>query len=70
MLPILLLFAAALGGPISPVQARSGLTILPSLQSAPLERDRTVKVELLEGITARDGPGLAAWTLAFQTGLR
>jgi hypothetical protein len=34
----------------------------------PLERFLTVKVELLEGITAYDGQPLPPWTLAFMTG--
>ena len=34
----------------------------------PLERFHTVKVELLEGITATDGQPLAPWTLTFTTG--
>jgi hypothetical protein len=35
---------------------------------APLERFRTVKVELLEGITASDGAPLAPWALTFSVG--
>jgi hypothetical protein len=34
----------------------------------PLERFQTVKVELLEGITAVDGQPLPPWTLTFLTG--
>jgi Big-like domain-containing protein len=34
----------------------------------PLERFQTVKVELLEGITASDGQPLGLWTLTFTTG--
>jgi hypothetical protein len=34
----------------------------------PLERFQTVKVELIEGITATDGQPLAPWTLTFTTG--
>jgi hypothetical protein len=34
----------------------------------PLERFQTVKVELLEGITAVDSQPLARWTLTFLTG--
>lgn len=34
----------------------------------PLERFRTVKVELLEGITGTDGAPLGAWTLTFTVG--
>jgi hypothetical protein len=34
----------------------------------PLERFQTVKVELLEGITAIDGQPLAPWSLTFTTG--
>jgi hypothetical protein len=34
----------------------------------PLERFQTVKVELLEGITAIDGQPLGPWTLTFTTG--
>jgi hypothetical protein len=34
----------------------------------PLERFQTVKVELLEGITATDGQPLPPWTLTFSTG--
>lgn len=33
----------------------------------PLERLQTVKIELLEGITAADGQPLAPWTLTFTT---
>lgn len=36
--------------------------------AAPLERFRTVRVELLEGITAPDGTPLKPWTLTFSTG--
>jgi hypothetical protein len=35
---------------------------------SPLERFRTVKVELLEGITASDGAPLAPWALTFSVG--
>jgi hypothetical protein len=34
----------------------------------PLDRFRTVKIELLEGITAVDGQPLPPWTLTFATG--
>jgi hypothetical protein len=34
----------------------------------PLERFRTVRIELLEGITAFDGGPLAPWTLTFSVG--
>jgi hypothetical protein len=34
----------------------------------PLERFRTIKVELLEGITGTDGQGLKPWTLTFALG--
>lgn len=34
----------------------------------PLERFQTIKVELLEGITATDGQPLGPWTLTFSTG--
>jgi hypothetical protein len=34
----------------------------------PLERFQTVKIELLEGITAFDGQSLAPWSLTFTTG--
>jgi hypothetical protein len=34
----------------------------------PLERFSTVKIELLEGITAADGQPLGPWTLTFTTG--
>ena len=34
----------------------------------PLERFQTVKVELLDGITAVGGDPLAPWTLTFTTG--
>lgn len=34
----------------------------------PLERFQTVKVELLDGITAIDGQALGIWTLTFTTG--
>jgi hypothetical protein len=36
--------------------------------AAPLERFRTVKVELLEGIKGTDGQPLKPWTLTFTTG--
>jgi len=35
---------------------------------APIERFRTVKVELLEGVTATDGASLAPYTLTFSVG--
>jgi hypothetical protein len=34
----------------------------------PLEPFQSIKVELLEGITAADGQGLAPWSLTFSTG--
>jgi hypothetical protein len=34
----------------------------------PLERFRTVKVELLEGIVGTDAQPLKAWTLTFALG--
>jgi hypothetical protein len=34
----------------------------------PLERFRTMKVELLEGIVGTDGAPLAPWTLTFSLG--
>lgn len=37
---------------------------------APLERFRTVRVELLEGIESLDGVPLAPWTLIFSVGAR
>ena len=36
--------------------------------SAPLERFRTVNVELLEGITGTDGAPLKPWRLTFSLG--
>jgi Big-like domain-containing protein len=36
--------------------------------AAPLERFQTVRVELLEGITAANGDPLAPWTLTFSVG--
>jgi Bacterial Ig-like domain len=36
--------------------------------TGPLERFRTVKVDLLEGITGTDGAPLAPWTLTFSVG--
>jgi hypothetical protein len=34
----------------------------------PLERFRTVKIDLLEGILGTDGQPLAPWTLSFSVG--
>jgi len=34
----------------------------------PLERFRTVKIDLLEGILGTDGQPLKPWTLSFETG--
>ena len=36
----------------------------------PLERFQTVRIELLEGITAIDGQPLAPWSISFSTGSR
>ncbi|HXH07125.1 MAG TPA: Ig-like domain-containing protein [Vicinamibacterales bacterium] len=38
--------------------------------AAPLARFRTVRIDLLEGITATDGAPLAPWSLTFTTGGR
>jgi len=38
--------------------------------NAPLERFRTVRVELLDGIASIDGLTLGAWTLTFSVGGR
>jgi Bacterial Ig-like domain len=59
---------------VAPQVPAFGATYDPSNRSLeikfkqPLERFQRVKVELLEGITAVDGQGLAPWTLTFMTG--
>lgn len=45
-----------------------GLRALEIKFAKPLERFQTVKVELLDGITATDGQPLRPWTLTFLTG--
>lgn len=45
-----------------------GTRVLELRFTAPLERFRTVKVELLEGIQATDGAPLVPWTLTFTLG--
>jgi hypothetical protein len=47
---------------------RPGPRVLEIRFAAPLERFRTVRVELLEGIVAADGLPLAPWTLTFTVG--
>ncbi len=47
---------------------RQGTRVLEIKLQAPLERFRTVRVELLEGITASDGTPLTPWTLTFTVG--
>jgi len=46
----------------------AGNRVLTIKLAAPLERFRTVKVELLEGIKGTDGQPLKPWTLTFTTG--
>jgi hypothetical protein len=46
----------------------AGTRVMEISFSEPLERFRTVKVELLEGITGTDGAPLAPWTLTFSVG--
>ena len=46
----------------------AGTRVLEIAFTGPLERFRTVKVELLEGITGTDGAPLPAWALTFSVG--
>jgi len=46
----------------------AGNRVLTVKLASPLERFRTVKVELLEGIKGTDGQPLKPWTLTFTTG--
>jgi len=58
----------------SPPLPKFAVTYQPATRSmeirfaAPLERNRQVKVELLEGLTSRDGQPLAPWSFSFTTG--
>jgi hypothetical protein len=45
-----------------------GNRVLTIKLSAPLERFRTIRVELLEGIKGTDGQPLKPWALTFTTG--
>jgi hypothetical protein len=61
------------GEPVSPTaefttQYLPGNRVLEIKFHDPLERFRTVTVELLEGIVGTDGQPLKPWTLSFQTG--
>jgi hypothetical protein len=50
------------------LQYREGNRVLEIQPAAPLERFRSVRVRLLEGITAFDGAPLVPWTLLFTVG--
>jgi hypothetical protein len=50
------------------IRYREGNRVLEIQPGAPLERFRTVRVRLLEGITAFDGAPLVPWTLTFSVG--
>lgn len=54
--------------PVFTFDYRAGSRVLEIRFTAPLERFRTVRVELLEGITASDGAPLEPWTLSFSVG--
>jgi hypothetical protein len=62
-----------LGGPAAPTaefstQYLPGTRVLEIRFVNPLERFRTVRVELMEGILGSDGQPLKPWTVTFQTG--
>jgi hypothetical protein len=56
----------------SPIQTtseyRPAQRVLEVKLARPFERFRTVRVELLEGITASDGTPMKPWTLSFSVG--
>lgn len=61
------------GEPESPkaeftTQYLPGTRVLEIRFTAPLERFRTIQVQLMEGIMGTDGQGLRLWTLTFATG--
>jgi hypothetical protein len=63
------------GGTVAPAPAatttyQEGRRALEIKFATPLERFQTVKVELLEGITALGGHGMAPWSLTFSTGAK
>ena len=60
--------APAPAAPIANVTYREGTRALEIKFGKALERFLTVKVELLDGITAVDGQALPPWTLTFITG--
>jgi hypothetical protein len=60
--------AAVPDAPVFTATYQEGNRSLEIKFAKPLERFQTVKVELLEGITAIDGQPLAPWTLTFTTG--
>jgi hypothetical protein len=60
--------AAPLDPPVFTSTYQEGTRSLEIKFARPLERFQTVRVELLEGITAIDGQPLGAWTLTFTTG--
>jgi hypothetical protein len=49
---------------------RDGTRALELKFAQPLERFQTVKIELLEGITANDGQPLAPWSMTFSLGAK
>ena len=64
-------FGAAAGAPAPPAfrtRYRREDLVLELTFAAPLERFRTVRVELLDGITAADGAPLGSWSLTFSVG--
>ena len=58
------------GPPAITFAYRQALRVLEIRFSAPLERFRTVRVELLDGTASIDGLTLGAWTLTFSVGGR
>jgi hypothetical protein len=55
-------------GIVTSVQYDPGTRVLAITFERPLDRFRTVTVQLLEGITGTDGAPLAPWTLTFSVG--
>ena len=62
--------APAVAAPRTSATYRDGNRALEIKFAEPLERFRTVKVELLPGIKALDGQPLAPWSMTFTTGAK
>ncbi len=62
--------AATPPAPRTSATYRDGNRALEIKFAEPLERFRTIKVELLEGIKALDGQPLAPWSMTFTTGAK